>query len=349
MRRLTCVLACLIIGIGYLAAQTKASGVVISAEDKLPVIGASIVVKGTTIGTVTDFDGKFTLEIPNGDSKTLVISYVGLQPKEETAKQNMHIILSSASQALDEVIVVAYGTAKKSSFTGSASNVKSESLNVPSVESVDKALAGKVSGVRVASTTGDPGSAGEIQVRGIGSISSSTSPLYVIDGVPVDNGNFNSRASSNILSSLNPNDIESLTVLKDAAAASLYGSRAANGVIIITTKRGKAGKVNVNLQANYGVSSMATNSYEIMNGTEYYDYSRAATINYYNDNGGISGFDSAEKYADDQMAKRGLTRTNGEDWRDYIYKHGMEQNYQLSVSGGSEKSKFYTSLGYQNI
>lgn len=349
MRRLTCVLTCLIIGIGYLAAQTKASGVVISAEDKLPVIGASIVVKGTTIGTVTDFDGKFILDIPNGESKTLVISYVGLQSKEETAKQNMHIVLSSASQALDEVIVVAYGTAKKSSFTGSASNVKSESLSVPSVESVDKALSGKVSGVRVAATTGDPGSAGEIQVRGIGSISSSTSPLYVIDGVPVDNGNFNSRASSNILSSLNPNDIESLTVLKDAAAASLYGSRAANGVIIITTKRGKAGKVNVNLQANYGVSSMATNSYEIMSGTEYYDYSRTATINYYNDNGGISGFDSAEKYADAQMTKRGLTRTNGEDWRDYIYKHGMEQNYQLSVSGGSDKSKFYTSLGYQNI
>lgn len=349
MRRLTLFLAFLMIGVSYLAAQTKASGVVISAEDNLPVIGASVVIKGTTIGTVTDFDGNFTLDIPQDASKTLVFSYVGLQSKEETAKPNMRVVLSSSNQSLDEVIVVAYGTAKKSSFTGSAANVKADALSVPSVESVDKALAGKVSGVRVASTTGDPGSAGEIQVRGIGSISSSTSPLYVIDGVPVENGNFNSRASSNILSSLNPNDIESLTVLKDAAAASLYGSRAANGVVIITTKKGKEGKVNVNLQANFGVSSMATNSYETMNGIEYYDYSKLALMNYYNDRGGVSGFNSPEDYALAQLDKRGLSRVNGEDWRDYIYKHGQEQNYQVSISGGSAKSKYYTSFGYQDI
>ncbi|MGL5772949.1 MAG: SusC/RagA family TonB-linked outer membrane protein, partial [Bacteroidales bacterium] len=349
MRRLTLFLAFLMIGVSYLAAQTKASGVVISAEDNLPVIGASVVIKGTTIGTVTDFDGNFTLDIPQDASKTLVFSYVGLQSKEEAAKSDMRVILSSSSQSLDEVIVVAYGTAKKSSFTGSASSVKADALSVPSVESVDKALAGKVSGVRVASTTGDPGAAGEIQVRGIGSISSSTSPLYVIDGVPVENGNFNSRASSNILSSLNPNDIESLTVLKDAAAASLYGSRAANGVVIITTKRGKEGKVNVNLQANFGVSSMATNSYEIMSGTEYYDYSKLALMNEFDYLGGVSGYNSPEDYALAQLSDRGVSRADGEDWRDYIYKHGQEQNYQVSISGGSAKSKYYTSFGYQDI
>ncbi|MGL4805942.1 MAG: carboxypeptidase-like regulatory domain-containing protein, partial [Bacteroidales bacterium] len=141
MRRLTLFLAFLMIGVSYLAAQTKASGVVISAEDNLPVIGASVVIKGTTIGTVTDFDGNFTLDIPQDASKTLVFSYVGLQSKEEAAKSDMRVILSSSSQSLDEVIVVAYGTAKKSSFTGSASSVKADALSVPSVESVDKALA----------------------------------------------------------------------------------------------------------------------------------------------------------------------------------------------------------------
>lgn len=239
MKKLTYLLFCLILGIGMATAQTtKVTGTVISADDNEPIIGASIVVKGTMVGTVTDFDGAFSLDVPSS-AKTLVISYVGMKSQEVVIKPILKIVLESDNQQLDEVMVVAYGTTKKASFTGSASVVKSEDLSAQK-ESFVKSLQGKVAGIRVGGSTGDPGADQRIQIRGISSISASSQPLYVIDGVAIVNNDVTSGLKSqSVLSSINPDDIENLTVLKDAAAASLYGSRAANGVIIITTKQGK--------------------------------------------------------------------------------------------------------------
>ena len=177
MKKLTFLFLCLVIGIGLATAQTRQiTGTVISAEDDQPVIGASVVVKGTTTGTVTDYDGKFSLNVPT-NAKSLVVSYIGMESVDAAISSNMRVVLKSSSQQLDEVMVVAYGTAKKSSFTGSAKAVSSDDITSGSKESLDKALAGKLSGVRVSSSTGDPGSPGEINIRGVGSISASKSPL----------------------------------------------------------------------------------------------------------------------------------------------------------------------------
>ena len=287
MNKLTYLLLCLVLGIGLATAQTrKVTGTVISAEDSEPIIGASVIVKGTTTGTVTDFDGVFSLDVPSS-AKTLVFSYVGMVAKEAPIQDVMKVVLNTAATELDEVMVVAYGTAKKSSFTGSAKAVNAEDIVAGSKESLDKALSGKMSGVRVTSNTGDPGAPGDINIRGVGSISAAKSPLYVVDGVPVksDSDMAYYGKQSSLLSSLNPDDIESMTVLKDAAAASLYGSRAANGVIIITTKAGKRGKTKVSYNGEVGWSNMAVKQYETMNASELLLYGKEAISNYYILNG----------------------------------------------------------------
>lgn len=233
-RKLMLLMTCLMIGIGLVNAQiSKVTGNVTSEEDGLPVVGASVLVKGTTVGTVTDIDGNFTLTNVPSSAGTLVISFIGMQSQEVKIKPIVKVVLKSDAEQLDEVMVVAYGTAKKSSFTGSASVMKASDISSQK-QSLVKSLDGKVAGVRVGGSTGDPGSDQKILIRGIGSISGSTQPLYVIDGVAVVNDDMTSGLKSqSILSSINPDDIESMTILKDAAAASLYGSRAANGVVII--------------------------------------------------------------------------------------------------------------------
>ena len=233
MKRLTFLLFCLLLGIGMANAQTtKVTGTVISAEDNEPIIGASIVVKGTTIGTVTDFNGAFSLDVPSS-AKTLVVSFVGMKSQEIGIKPTLHVVLAADNQMLDEVMVVAYGTAKKSSFTGAASSVNAEKVlkDVP-VTSFEQALQGATTGLTVNSSSGQPGAGLSIRIRGTGSMNATNEPLYVIDGVPVISGDIavsgvsNDSKAFNIMSSINPSDIENITVLKDAAAASLYGSRA---------------------------------------------------------------------------------------------------------------------------
>lgn len=224
----------------------KVTGVV--EDDMGPVAGASIMVKGTTNGTISDMDGHFSLE---GVSKgsVLVVSFVGLAPQEVSCdgKTTLHIRMKSDTQDLDEVVVVAYGTAKKSSFTGSAAVVKSEQLEKISATGFAEALQGMSAGVNVTNNEGNPGGETRIQIRGISSMSGQTTPLFVVDGMPFDGS----------LTSISPSDIESMTVLKDAAAASLYGSRAANGVVVITTKKGKAGKPAINFRGAWGTSDNA--------------------------------------------------------------------------------------------
>lgn len=244
---------------GALAQSTRVTGNVVD-ENGEPVIGASIVVKGTTIGTVTNFDGDFTLDVP-AQHKELTISYVGMKSKQVAVAPKVKVELASDSQNLDEVLVVAYGTAKKSSFTGAASTVGVKSIEKRAITNVTAALEGNASGIQVTTATGQPGNSASVRVRGFGSVNASNAPLYVVDGA-IYNGS---------LGDINPADIESMTVLKDAASTSLYGSSAGNGVILITTKKGKeAGGTGVSLNINQGWSSRAYKDYKKVGIYDYY-------------------------------------------------------------------------------
>ena len=279
-KRFTMVAACLLMGMSTVLAQnTKVTGHVVD-ENGDPVIGASVVVKGTTIGTVTDFDGNFVLEIPE-EHKHLEISYVGMEKIMVRVAPQVNVTMESDSQALDEVMVVAYGTTRKASFTGSASVMKAADIAAQKTSLV-KSLEGKVAGVRVGGSTGDPGADQKILIRGISSFSASTQPLYVIDGVAMTNDGMSiGLKSQSILASINPDDIESMTILKDAAAASLYGSRAANGVVIITTKKGKEGKTKITYNMESGWTDMAVGSqYNVMNAAQIQQYYNDALKNY---------------------------------------------------------------------
>lgn len=369
MKRLTFLLFCLLLGIGMANAQTtKVTGTVISAEDNEPIIGASIVVKGTTIGTVTDFNGAFSLDVPSS-AKTLVVSFVGMKQQEIGVKPKLSIILESDNQMLDEVMVVAYGTAKKESFTGSAEVVKAEKISKRPVANVTKALDGAVIGVQTTSGSGQPGSGVSVVVRGYGSINASTTPLYVVDGVPYD---------GNVVA-INPNDIESLTVLKDASAGALYGSRGANGVVMITTKRGNQGKVKVNLKANWGFASRSIPRYETMGEAGYLEtifqsYKNGliqdsgmnpneAAIQALNNmkSGATAIFGLNEQYnpfnysvselidpATGKVRSDAVLRYS-EDWMDEAMVNSpLRQEYNVSFNGGNEKTKYMFSLGYLN-
>lgn len=365
MRRfLTLLVMLMVFGVSSALGQSKqVTGVVTSADDNQPIPGANVFVKNApNVGTITDAFGRFSLKNVPANAKVIVFRFVGYTTVELPIKPELNASLQSENQKIDEVMVVAYGTAKKSTFTGSAQSVNSDKLNNAKVESIDKALAGKIAGVRVTSTTGEPGSSGEIQIRGIGSINGSTSPLYVVDGVPMNSGQFGTLSSNNVLSTINPEDVESMTVLKDAAAASLYGSRAANGVVIITTKKGKSGVTKITAKASYGISSMATKSFEMMSGPGYVEYTKTAVKNYYlNDvNGLLPGspkygdaatLAAANQFSLDNYIAEGQIQDpkQSTNWRDEIYKTGYNQDYQVSITGGNEKNLSYVGLGYNKV
>lgn len=349
-RKLMLLMTFLFIGIGLVTAQvSKVTGVVTSEEEGLPVVGASVLVKGTTIGTVTDMDGKFTLTNVPSSAKTLVVSFIGMKSQELSIKPEVNIVLHSDTEVLDEVVVTGYGNFKKSSFTGSASSVSTEKLkDVPSV-SVQDRLAGSVSGVQITSTSGQPGAVASVRIRGMGSINASNEPLYVIDGVPMLNGNVSefsyADSGNSLMATLNSNDIESMTVIKDAAAASLYGSRAANGVIIITTKKGAAGKTRFNLKADWGMSNMAINYRPILNGADRREILHMGLENY-----AINAGKTAEEalaFADSNIDDFAAEPWSGyTDWKDVLFRTGSHQNYELSAQGGTEKTQFYSSFAY---
>ena len=240
-KRLMTLAAGLAVSTSMAFAQSQISGKVTSSEDGSPVIGASIKVAGTNTGTVTDIDGNFSLNAPAGAK--LEISYIGMNSTSVKAGKNMKIVLEPDNKALDEVIVVAYGTAKKSAFTGSAGEVKASDIDVHVTSTATSALVGKVAGIQATSASGEPGSAPVIRVRGIGSLNASSAPLYIVDGAPYEAG----------VANINPQDIESISVLKDASASAIYGARGANGVVIITTKRAKMGQdAQVKFDAKWG-------------------------------------------------------------------------------------------------
>lgn len=264
-KRLTMMLACLFLSIGMALAQTTVKGFVVSSEDGEPVIGATVKVKGdkTDKGAVTNLDGEFKIDVKPGTQ--LVITYIGMQTATMPAKDGMKVTLYTDSEALGEVVVMGYGSARKlGTIAGSVSTVNSEKLSNRPVANVADALQGQVAGLQVMTSSGDPSATASMRIRGITSINAATEPLYILDG---------SMVSQNTYLSLNPNDIENVTVLKDASSTAVYGSLAANGVIVITTKKGKYGQApEVSISASYSMSQLAGDKTEVMDANQWLDF-----------------------------------------------------------------------------
>ena len=324
------------------------SGTVIDEMGE-PIIGANILVKGTATGTTTDFDGHFSLEA-GGGQVTLVISYIGYKRLEVTATagQPLNVRLEPEDNLMEEVVVTGYGTFKKSAYAGSASNVKGEKMqNIPA-SSFKDLLQGNASGVQFSASSGQPGAASTLKIRGMGSFNASNAPLYVIDGVPVRSGSINSlssRAGLDIMSTLNSSDIESITIIKDAAAASLYGSRAANGVVLITTKRGKSGKPAFSFKADFGSSDFAMDYRPIMGGEERRQYIYDGLVAGQIKKGKTEAV--ARAYADKKINNFAPIPWCGyTDWDDVLFRKGSHSSYEASITGGADKFKYYSSLSY---
>lgn len=333
-------------------------GVVVSTDGGEPVIGAAVAVKGDAAhGVVTDMDGKFTLQV-DGKDKVLVITYIGMKPREVKvpAGGTMKVSLTPESMNLDEVVVTGYGNFSKASFTGSANTLRADMMKDVPVVSVEQKLQGMTTGVSIASSSGQPGSNQSIRIRGLGSFNASKDPLFVIDGVPVTSGSMGSgsnadaaymnNAKTNIMSTLNPADIENITVIKDAAAASLYGSRAANGVILITTKKGVTGRTRVTLNASRGFSNTAVDFRPTLNGEQRYELVYEGLKNKAMDElpeGYTSPDDYAKKNVDLYAGRPELGYT---DWRKELLRNGSQQTYEVTASGGDERTTFFSSLGF---
>ena len=359
------------------AQKFTVTGVVTDAVGGYPLIGAGVQIKGQSGGVATDEDGKYSIEASASD--VLVFSYINYKTVgvPVNGEKRVSITMVEDAELLDETIIVAYGTAKKGTFTGAASVVKSDAIkDAPSV-SFENALNGKVAGLQITSGSGQAGSTSSIRIRGIGSMNASNEPLYVIDGVPVSSGNAGQMSdyiytSNNIMSTLNPNDIESLTVLKDAAASSLYGSRAANGVIMITTKKGRIGKPSVTFKASVGITpGFATNNFDIASPQHQADMYYSMFWNANSQNGKSDAAASAAALG--QLNKRfnkhgysfsapdntvnsltitgmndGIVNRDGQyyNWDDVLFRTAVYQTYDLAVSGGTENTNYYSSFSY---
>ncbi len=284
----------------------------------------------------------------------LIFSSVGFVNVEipVAGKSVINVVMDVDAVALEETIVVAYGTVKKGSYSGSASVVKENALKDAPVVSFEQVLSGKAAGVQVASSSGQPGSEVDIQVRGYGSFNAGNQPLYVIDGVPATSGDYSSgNISTSAMNYLNPSDVESITILKDAAAASLYGSRASNGVILITTKKGKAGKLTSTFKANVGLSYFAYDNYPLANDAQTEALHRESWTNYANNNPSAwKKYSSVSDYVDAMVAKNYPAKDESKyiykDWEDVLFRTGVAQTYEYSLSGGGEKGKIYASIAY---
>ena len=363
-------MAFICMGIGMATAQTtKVTGRIFSESDGEPVIGASVLVIGTNLGASTDIEGNFTIENVPASATTLRVSYVGLATQEVQIVRGkaMKIIMTEDAAVLDDVMVVAYGTAKKSAFTGSASVIKAEKIEQRQVSNVTNALSGTIAGVQTLSSNGQPGTSSTVRIRGIGSLYASNTPLYVVDGIPFDGD----------ISSINTADIENMSVLKDAAAAALYGARGANGVIMITTKRGKSHDARVSLDARWGINERQIGKYDVLGSTNKYmetlyqayrnaglynlNYDAARAHQYANKNlfGAIGYQIYTLNGAEGLIAPNGLVDPRAtlgysdgtyfftpDDWTDGTIDNQMRQEYNLSVSGGTDKLNYYFSAGY---
>lgn len=301
-------------------------------DQGLPLPGATVIEKNTTNGTVTDIDGYFSLTIKD-EQQTLIVSFVGFEPKEEqvAGRQNIELRLNADTESLEEVVVVGYGTVKKSDLTGSVASVSSEDLNRTPISSLDQGLQGRVAGVEITQNSGAPGGATSVKIRGGNSLSTSNEPLYVIDGFPIVSGGSAPGSTSsqnsaggqlNPLATINPNDIASIEVLKDASATSIYGARGANGVILITTKRGEEGNTKISYSAYYGIQEVSK-TLDLMNAEQF------MALNNEINPGALDGI-----------------TLHDTDWQDVIFQAAPIQNHQLSFSGGSKKTVYNLSFNY---
>ena len=363
MRKLKFFLSCVMLFVvGFLAyAQNiNVSGKVTDAQTGEGVPFASIQVKGTMSGTSTDADGNYTISVPK--NAILVFSSIGYLNQEAAVegRTTVNILLAPDTESIEETVVIAYGTAKRESVTGAISTVKSDAIDKRPVSNVSNVLDGTVTGV-LAVPAGDPGESASIRIRGVGSVTGDNSPLYVIDGVPLGGS----------MADINPNDIESLTVLKDATSAALYGNRASNGVILITTKRGKTDKAGISVSTTQGIFNRAIPEY---NKVDAKDFMQIFFTGYMNNLIGSAGMSQADAIADVRknlttyigeynifdVATENLFDANGKfnysanilkgyddlNWWDYTMRNGYRQDYNVSGSGASAKSNYYFSLGY---
>lgn len=371
MKKIFMLLALCLVSLGIMA-EKQISGVVVDEKGE-PIIGASVQVKGTTTGTISDYDGEFALSVPD-DATTLTVSFVGMQTQEVEIKKNMRVVMHEASEIIQEVVVTGYGNVSKGSFAGSAQAVNSETIEKKSPTEISKALAGEVAGVQVINTSGQPGTNATIVVRGIGSLNGSTTPLYVVDGVTYDGD----------ISSIDPGDIASTTILKDATATSLYGSRGANGVIVITTKKGSNGEDGkIDVDVKYGANMRLLPMYEVITSPE--EYVTMAWQSLYNSYRIGTSKKSETKAAEEaskalfgaglplgynlwdakgeylinsglndygkvQPSFNGVDRLPGyenlESWKDAIFRVGQKADASIRFHGGTEKMSYFTSIGY---
>ena len=370
MKKVLFMLAFILSGIGLATAQSsQISGVVYSEADGEPVIGASVLVVGTDLGAATDIEGKFVIADVPTSATTLRVSYMGMATQEVKILRGktIKVTLTEDGMALDDVMVVAYGTVKKSAFTGSASVVSAEKLEDRQVSNITNALSGTMAGVQTLNSNGQPGTSSTVRIRGIGSLYASNTPLYVVDGIPFDGD----------ISSINPNDIESMSVLKDAAAAALYGARGANGVIMVTTKKGKTHDARITFDAKWGKNERQLPNYDVLETADSYMetlYQAYRNAGYYN-----LGYspEAAHAYANANLFKGlgyqvytlndapGLIGANGkidpratlgysdgknyytpDDWTAGTINSQMRQEYNLGVSGGTDRINYYFSAGY---
>ena len=324
MRRLTLLLVSLVLlSIQSVLAQSfRVKGTVVSAEDNEPMIGVTIKQEGTSNGVVTDIDGNYTIEIKGASKATLAFSYVGCLTQKDVVKEQtntLNITLAPDSKMMDEVVVVAYGVRKKGTIAGSVSAVKAEKIeNVPAA-SFDQALQGQSTGLQVIASSGEPSKAATFQIRGTNSINSGKAPLFILDGVPISSSDFNT---------LSPNDIESISVLKDASSTSIYGARAANGVVVITSKRGLSmDKAKITLRAQYGFSELAQSSWKMMNTDERIQFEKEV------------GLDAGKDY-------NLLSKVNV-NWLDEVFNDRAPlQSYELSINRATDRLNYYVSGGF---
>lgn len=320
------------ISIQVYAQDIKISGTVISGSDNYPIIGANILVKGTTIGTITDVDGNFSFEAPKGS--TLVVSYIGYQSQEMQVSGNapIKIVLSEDSEKLDEVIVIGYGSQKKSDMTGGIVAVGNEKLQMVSTNNLMDKLAGQVPGLNITMEKANPSEDQVLRVRGENSLTADNSPLIVLDGIPY----------SGSLGDIDPDNIENLSVLKDASSAAIYGSRGANGVILIQTKKGKKGTATVSYKGQVGFSQ-PERRVDVMKGPEYVKFLQDQWA-YMNYNGVIKNPEDILNVSEIENWKNGIET----DWQDQIFRTALTNSHQLSVSGGTEKTTYMASISRLN-
>lgn len=338
-KMLVTVFPILLLCLNGIAQMKTIPGVVSSSEDLSTLPGVSILVKGTGRGTSTDSLGKFSITAKPGE--VLIFSFLGFQEKEVVVnnRESLSVTLAHSDKTLNDVIVVGYGTQKKADVTGAISSISPKALKEVPVTSVSQMLQGRAAGVYVLNSGNKPGAGVTVQIRGKRSFNAGNDPLYVIDGVPITGG----------LNDINPSDVASIEVLKDASATAIYGSRGANGVIIITTARGKAGRTNVNYDSYYGISTIMRYA-DLMNGSQFAEYKRESRRAVIVPGTGKPQYDDTDPMADSKLFEavelKSIAEGRSTDWQRLMIKNGHTQNHEISVNGGSENTRFNIAVGY---